>query len=119
MSLLTPLFNLAFHHEGTKVGASARRIQRSLLRCRQIAQGHPHHHSFEGGCPRPTWHFGDVYPGGAVEQHWAGHGVQVQHDPDALGPRLCVPNDDIRNVVAGIGAQIALEHFEGCTGSLQ
>ena len=54
-----------------------------------------------------------------MEQHWAGHGVQVQHGPDALGPRLCVPNDAIGNVVAGIGAQIALEHFEGCTGSLQ
>ena len=63
--------------------------------------------------------FGDVHPGGAVEQHGAGHGGPVQHGPDALGPRLCVPNDAIGNVVAGIGAQIALEHFEGCTGSLQ
>ena len=56
-----------------------------------------------------------------MEQHWAGHGVQVQHGPDALGPRLCVPNDAIGNVVAGIGAQIALEDCEsgGQTGSLR
>ena len=63
--------------------------------------------------------FGDVHPGGAVEQHGAGHGGPVQHGTDELGARLCVHNHAIGDVVAGIGAQIALEHFEGCTGSLQ
>ena len=56
-----------------------------------------------------------------MESHGTGHEVQVQHGPDALGPRLCVPHDDIGNVVAGIGAQIALEDCEsgGQTGSLR
>ena len=54
-----------------------------------------------------------------MEQHGAGHGGPVQHGTDELGARLCVLNDAIGDDVAGIGAQIALEHFEGCTGSLQ
>ena len=54
-----------------------------------------------------------------MEQHGAGHGVQVHCGPDALGARLCVLDDDIGDVVAGFGTEVALEHFEGCTGSLQ
>ena len=56
-----------------------------------------------------------------MESHGAGHGVQAQHSPDALGARLCVPNDAIGDVVSGICAQIALEDCEsgGQTGSLR
>ena len=39
--------------------------------------------------------------------------------PDALGARLCVLDDVVGDVVAGFGTEKALEHFEGCTGSLQ
>ena len=34
-----------------------------------------------------------------MEQHGAGHGVQVQHCPDALGARLCVLDDVIGDAV--------------------
>ena len=65
--------------------------------------------------------FGDVHPGGAVEQHGAGHGGPVQHGTDELGARLCVHNHAIGDVIAGIGAQIAPEdcESEGQTGSLR
>ena len=56
-----------------------------------------------------------------MESHGAGHGVQAQHSPDALGARMCVPNHAIGDVIAGIGAQIAPEdcESEGQTGSLR
>ena len=54
-----------------------------------------------------------------MEQHWAGHGVQVQHGPDALGARLCVLDDVVGEDIAGVGTKVALKYFEGCTGSLQ
>ena len=41
-----------------------------------------------------------------MEQHGAGHGVQVNRGPDALGARL---DNVIGDVVAGLGAQITLE----------
>ena len=44
-----------------------------------------------------------------MEQHGAGHGVQVHRGPDALGARLCVLDNVIGDVVAGLGAQITLE----------
>ena len=54
-----------------------------------------------------------------MEQHWAGHGVQVQHGPDALSARLGVLDDVIGEDIAGVGTKVALKYFEGCTGSLQ
>ena len=54
-----------------------------------------------------------------MEQHGAGHGVQVQHGPDALSARLCVLDDVIGEDIAGVGTKVALKYFEGCTGSLQ
>ena len=53
--------------------------------------------------------FGDVHPGGGVEQHGAGHGVQVHRGPDVLGARMCVLDNVIGDVVAGLRAQITLE----------
>ena len=50
-----------------------------------------------------------------MEQHGAGHGVQVQHGPDALSARLCVLDDVIGEDIAGVGTKVALKYFEGCT----
>ena len=47
-----------------------------------------------------------------MEQHGAGHGVQVPHGPDALGARLCVLDDDIVDAVVGVCAKVALEDRE-------
>ena len=47
-----------------------------------------------------------------MEQHGAGHGVQVQHGPDAPGARLCVLDDVIGDAVVGICAKVALEDRE-------
>ena len=54
-----------------------------------------------------------------MEQHGAGHGVQVQHGPDAPGARLCVLDDVVGDDIAGVGTKVALKYFEGCIGSLQ
>ena len=42
-----------------------------------------------------------------MKQHGAGHGVQVQHGPDALGVRLCVLDDVIGDAVARVCATVA------------
>ena len=44
-----------------------------------------------------------------MEQHGAGHGVQVHCGPYVLGARLCVLDNVVGDVVAGLGAQITLE----------
>ena len=47
-----------------------------------------------------------------MEQHGAGHGVQVQHGPDALSARLCVLVDVIGDTVVRVCTKEALEDRE-------
>ena len=47
-----------------------------------------------------------------MEQHGAGHGVQVQHVPDALSARLCVLDDVIGDTVVRVSTKEALEDRE-------
>ena len=47
-----------------------------------------------------------------MEQHRAGHGVQVQHVPDALSARLCVLDDVIGDNVVRVCTKEAPEDRE-------
>ena len=47
-----------------------------------------------------------------MEQHGAGHGVQVQHVPDALSARLCVLDDVTGDTVVRVCTKEALEDRE-------